>query len=101
MTTELPTCGAGAKGTMFMGSDHCHDKDPLHCFFSPTSVGVIGATDRAGSVGNTVLRNVLSGYKGRVYPVNPSRSEVCGVPCYASIGAVPEAVTENDAVRPG
>jgi acetyltransferase len=77
---------------MFMGSDHCHDKDLLHCFFSPTSVGVIGATDRAGSVGNTVLRNVLSGYKGRVYPVNPSRSEVCGVPCYASIGAVPEAV---------
>jgi len=68
------------------------DKDPLRCFFSPVSVAVIGATDRPGSVGNTVLQNLLSGYKGRVFPVNPSRSEICGLPCYASIRAVPEAV---------
>lgn len=68
------------------------DKNPLHCFFSPTSVAVIGATDRPGSVGNTVLRNLLGNYKGQVYPVNPSRSEICGLRCYASIRAVPEAV---------
>jgi acetyltransferase len=69
-----------------------HDKDPLHCFFSPASVAVIGATDRPGSVGNTVLRNLLHGYQGRVYPVNPGRTEICGLRCYASVSAVPEAV---------
>jgi putative ABC transport system ATP-binding protein len=69
------------------------DRSALHCFFSPTSVAVIGATDREGSVGRTVVRNLLAGtYKGRVYAVNPRREEVCGLPCYPSIHEVPEAV---------
>jgi acetyltransferase len=72
--------------------ERSHDKDPLHCFFSPASAAVIGATDRPGSVGNTVLRNLLSSYRGRVYPINPARTEVGGLSCYASIGAVPESV---------
>jgi acetyltransferase len=76
---------------MLMSLEQHHDKDPLHCFFSPASVAVIGATDRTGSVGNTVLRNLLGGYKGRIYPVNPSRTEICGLRCYASVSAVPEA----------
>jgi acetyltransferase len=67
-------------------------QESLHCFFSPTAVAVIGATDRRGSVGDTVIRNLLRGYKGGVYAVNPGRTEVCGLPCYASIRAVPEAV---------
>jgi len=69
------------------------DSSTLSYFFSPTSVAVVGATDREGSVGGTVLKNLLTGiYKGRVYAVNPQRAEVCGLLCYASIGAVPEAV---------
>jgi acetyltransferase len=75
-----------------MGSVLGHEKEPLHCFFSPASVAVIGATDRPGSVGNTVLQNLLSSYQGRVYPVNPSRTEICGLRCYASVSAMPEAV---------
>ena len=69
------------------------DRCTLSYFFSPRSIAVIGATDREGSVGGTVLKNLLTGtYKGRVYAVNPRRSEAFGLPCYASIGAVPEAV---------
>jgi acetyltransferase len=69
------------------------DRSPLHHFFSPASVAVVGATDREGSVGCTVLRNLLqSSYKGRVFAVNPGRAEVSGLPCYASIGALPEAI---------
>jgi acetyltransferase len=78
---------------MFMSSDrHSRSQVPLRCFFSPASVAVIGATDRPGSVGNTVLRNVLRSYQGRVYAVNPGRKEAHGLPCLASIRAVPEAV---------
>jgi acetyltransferase len=70
-----------------------NDRSPLACFFSPASVAVIGATDREGSVGRTVVGNLLAGtYKGRVYAVNPRRAELFGQGCYASIGAVPEAV---------
>jgi acetyltransferase len=69
------------------------DRSALSYFFSPASVAVVGATDREGSVGGTVLKNLLTGtYKGCVYAVNPRRSEVFGLPCSASIGAVPEAV---------
>ncbi len=75
-----------------MNSEHGRDFGPLHYFFSPASVAVIGATDRPGSVGNTVLRNLLSNYKGLIYAINPARTEVCGLPCFASVHAVPEAV---------
>jgi acetyltransferase len=69
------------------------DRSPLACFFSPASVAVIGATDREGSVGRTVVGNLLAGtYKGRVYAVNPRRAELFGRGCYTSISAVPEAV---------
>jgi acetyltransferase len=69
------------------------DRSPLACFFSPASVAVIGATDRENSVGRTIVSNLLAGtYKGKVYAVNPRRTELLGHRCYASIGAVPEAV---------
>ena len=65
----------------------------MRFFFSPASVAVVGATEREGSVGGTVIRNLTRGdYRGRVYPVNPHRSEICGLRCYPAIGAVPEVV---------
>jgi acetyltransferase len=63
----------------------------LDHLFSPRSVAVIGATDRQGSVGRTVLANLLDGdYKGHVYPVNPRRAELLGKRCYPSIADLPE-----------
>ena len=47
--------------------------------FQPRSVAVIGATGREGSVGRTVLANLSFGsYRGKVYAVNPGRTEVLG-----------------------
>ena len=66
-------------------------QDLLHSLVSPESVAVIGATDRAGSVGHTVLQNLIRSYKGNIYAVNPCRREVCGLSCYPSVGALPEA----------
>ncbi|HYL86522.1 MAG TPA: bifunctional acetate--CoA ligase family protein/GNAT family N-acetyltransferase [Candidatus Angelobacter sp.] len=65
----------------------------MACLFSPASVAVVGATDREGSVGRTVLINLLADtYKGKIYPVNSRRTELLGRPCYPSVGALPEAV---------
>jgi acetyltransferase len=65
----------------------------LDCFFSPTSVAVVGATEREGSVGRTVLANLLSAsFRGRVYAINPVRKTVLGTPCYSKITELPEKV---------
>ena len=62
-------------------------------FYTPNSVAVIGATDREGTVGRTVVANLCNGkFQGRVYAVNPKRSEILGLRCYANIAAVPEKV---------
>ncbi len=58
----------------------------------PRSVAVIGASDREGSVGGVVLRNILDGgFEGPVYPVNPKYREVMGLACYAAPADLPEA----------
>lgn len=73
----------------------------LECFFAPNSVAVIGATDRPGSVGRTVLSNLHNGkFPGKVYAVNPNRTQVLGLPCYANIGAVEEKVDVAVIVTP-
>jgi acetyltransferase len=64
---------------------------PLDVFFSPKSVAVIGATETPGSVGRTVLWNLLSSqFGGTVFPVNLKRSSVLGIQAYPSVSATPE-----------
>lgn len=58
----------------------------LSTLFEPRSVAVIGASDRENSVGNVIFKNILnSGYKGRLYPINPKHAQVQGVDCLKSI----------------
>ena len=65
----------------------------LKSIFTPETVAVIGASDRPGSVGRTLLWNLISHpFGGTVFPVNPKRSSVLGVKAYASVKAVPEPV---------
>ncbi|MFB3777863.1 MAG: bifunctional acetate--CoA ligase family protein/GNAT family N-acetyltransferase [Bryobacteraceae bacterium] len=66
---------------------------PLDVFFSPEAVAVIGATETPGSVGRTVLWNLISTpFGGTVYPVNLKRPSVLGIKAYPTIGAVPAQV---------
>ena len=63
----------------------------LQEIFQPKSVAVVGASNRPGSVGTALFRNLLSAsYSGVVYPVNPNRSSVSGVRCYPDVDALPE-----------
>ena len=58
----------------------------LEGFFKPRSVAVIGASDRARSVGNTLLANLMQGgFKGQILPVNPRHRSLCGLPVHASV----------------
>lgn len=58
----------------------------LSRLFAPEAVAVIGASEREGSVGGRVLRNLLdAGFGGRAFPVNPAHESVLGLPCHARI----------------
>ncbi|MES1209927.1 MAG: CoA-binding protein, partial [Pseudomonadota bacterium] len=66
---------------------------PLDPFFRPRSVALIGATETPGSVGRTLLHNLITTpFGGTVYPVNPKRESVLGIRAYRSITDVPAAV---------
>jgi acetyltransferase len=64
----------------------------LQQMFAPRSVALVGASEREGSVGATVLRNLLAGgFKGAIYPVNPKYASLAGREAYASVADLPEA----------
>lgn len=66
---------------------------PLDAIFRPQNVAVIGATERPGSVGRTLLWNLISTpFGGTVFPINPKRPSVLGIKAYPSIKEVPDRV---------
>jgi acetyltransferase len=80
------------------GLDPAHDvlhygRQPLDSIFAPKSVAVIGATETPGSVGRTIVWNLISSsFGGTIYPVNPKRASILGIKAYPSLSAVPELV---------
>lgn len=61
--------------------------------FEPASVAIIGASERAGTIGAVLMRNMLdAGFRGNLYAVNPKRSKVSGVDCFASVADLPRGV---------
>ena len=64
----------------------------MNFFFTPRGVAVIGATPNPLKGGNAILKNLLLGFKGGIYPVNPRYEEIEGLPCHPSVGAVPGPV---------
>ncbi|MCA9897906.1 MAG: bifunctional acetate--CoA ligase family protein/GNAT family N-acetyltransferase [Ardenticatenaceae bacterium] len=70
-----------------------YNKNPLDVIFSPKSVALIGATEREGSVGRTILWNLMTNsFGGTIFPINPKRPSVMGIKAYPSIGEVPEKI---------
>jgi len=61
--------------------------------FDPKTIAVIGASNTKGSVGYTLLRNIVDAeYAGVVYPVNRTSSSVHGIQAYQTIAQVPRTV---------
>src|SRR5271157_4300534 len=65
----------------------------LEAFFAPQNIAVIGATEKAGSIGRTIVWNLMkSPFGGPIFPVNPKRRSVLGIKAHPRIGAVPDLV---------
>ena len=68
-------------------------RHPLNAIFEPKSIAVVGATEKAGSVGRTILWNLISNpFGGTVFPVNARRASVLGIKAYPNLAALPEQV---------
>ncbi len=78
--------------------DPAHDvyhytDNPLKSIFAPKNVAVIGATEKEGSVGRTILWNLISSpFGGAVFPVNPKRPSLLGIKAYPSIKDIPDPI---------
>ncbi|HRW58164.1 MAG TPA: bifunctional acetate--CoA ligase family protein/GNAT family N-acetyltransferase [Chlamydiales bacterium] len=70
--------------------DNAH---PFDSFFYPETVAVIGATEKEGSVGRTLMWNLLrSPFGGTIYPVNLTRESILGVKAYKSVKAIDKKI---------
>ncbi len=58
----------------------------------PRTIAVVGASDRAGSIGQHVFSQAVAGASGPVYPINPAHATVGGQTAYPTIAAVPDDV---------
>jgi len=64
---------------------------PLEPLFNPASIAIIGASAREGSIGFNLVQNLhLSGYEGKIIPVNHKYDEVLGHKCFKSVEDMPE-----------
>ena len=69
------------------------DTHYLASLFTPETVALFGASDREDSVGGVVFKNLLSsGFKGRIYAINPKRDEVQGQKAFSSLDEIEDSV---------
>ena len=63
----------------------------LKKLFAPSSLAVIGASRREGSLGKMFLDAVVHmNFKGQLLPINPKAEEINGIQCYPDINALPD-----------
>jgi acetate---CoA ligase (ADP-forming) len=59
----------------------------------PKSIAVVGASAQPGKIGYTVISNLIKGgYKGKIYPINPTADEILGMKVYPTVSAVPFSI---------
>ena len=72
-------------------ADAADARQALRRALAPRSIGVIGASDNVNKIGGRPIAYLTRfGYRGAVYPINPTRSEVQGLRCFSSLQALPE-----------
>ncbi len=77
------------------------EKSPgLGPFFYPRSIAVVGASEDMTKPSGMILKNLLHGFNGAVYPVNPRYSSLLGIPCFPSVNDIPDAVSMSVCITP-
>jgi len=65
----------------------------IDSIFYPKSIAIIGASRQPGSVGHSLLANIIdSRFQGVVYPVNPKAQAILGIKCYPRVLDIPDDI---------
>ena len=73
----------------------------LEALFTPQNIAVIGATEKAGSIGRMIVWNLIkSPFGGTVFPVNPKRPRVLGIKAYPRIGDLLDPIDLSIVAKP-
>ncbi|MBK9360684.1 MAG: acetate--CoA ligase family protein [Rubrivivax sp.] len=65
----------------------------MEALFWPRSVAVVGASAREHAIGHSIIANLQAfGYRGPIYPVHPSATQILGLPAYPGLPEVPGEV---------
>ncbi len=74
-----------------MTTPHPARADTIQRLIHPRSIAVVGASADLSKVNGRPLKHLIDkGYPGRILPVNPKYPQIAGLPCFASIAALPE-----------
>ncbi|MCX9085812.1 MAG: GNAT family N-acetyltransferase [Candidatus Methanoperedens sp.] len=72
----------------------------IRVMLNPKTVALIGATEREGSIGRTILENLFLSDKRKIFPVNPGRKTILGIDCYPDVTSIPEKIDLGIVVTP-
>jgi acyl-CoA synthetase (NDP forming) len=65
----------------------------MNRIMKPKAIAVIGASNEAGKIGNSVMKNLINGgYQGKIYPVTPKGGEIMGLAAFKSVKDIPGEV---------
>lgn len=65
----------------------------LEKILNPTSLAVVGASEKEGSIGRALMQNLKAGgFSGPIYPINPKRDTIMGVRAFPSLAAVGQPI---------
>ncbi len=64
----------------------------MEFFFNPEGIALVGATANKLKGGYAIFKNLITGFKGGIYPVNPKYKEIDGIKCFKSVTEVPDPV---------
>jgi len=64
----------------------------LEELFYPKSIAIVGASRNREKIGNIILRNIISTYTGKIYPINNRADVIEGIKSYKSISDINEPV---------
>jgi acyl-CoA synthetase (NDP forming) len=57
--------------------------------FNPRNIALVGASAKSGKLGYILMRNLLEGYPGKLYPINPGETEIMGHQAYPRLQDIP------------
>jgi acyl-CoA synthetase (NDP forming)/RimJ/RimL family protein N-acetyltransferase len=93
ITLEFPIDPTDTAVGLMRSREHTAEAASIHRFFNPRSVAIIGASRRQETIGQVLVRNLVTAdFSGRVYVVNPSARAVSGMPAYKSVQDIPDEV---------